>query len=370
MQGFDFTFPAVRGVQAGREFYVAMCPLAVIPKLFAPDESSRRARDRGQRPLNKARVPKLARFLLENPGNYAFSAITACIDGSADFEPLGEDHDWELGRLKVPVSANLLITDGQHRWRAICEALQQEPSLGKETVPVVLYLDEGLKRRQQIFADLNMHGVRPTRSLGILYDHRDPLAAMVRVLADEAPLFAGRTEVEKTTISNRSANLFTLSAIYQATAALLGKRAGDPVGEADFHAAFGFWRILGEVIPEWSAVIAGEAKPWQLRAGYVHAHGVVLQALGAAGRQLLDDAPDWEDRLRADSMVMIDWSRSNERLWEGRALSHGRVSKARRNVALTASYVKQRLGLALSPNERRFEDELKQSRISSDSEVA
>ena len=237
MQGFEFQFPAVRGVQAGREFYVAMCPLAVIPKLFASDESSRRAHDRGQRLLNKGRVPKLARFLLENPGDYAFSAITACIDGSADFEPIGENLDWELGRLKVPVSANLLITDGQHRWRAICEALRQEPSLANETVPVVLYLDEGLERRQQIFADLNMHGVRPTRSLGILYDHRDPLAGMARILADEVPLFAGRTEVEKTTISNRSANLFTLSAIYQATAALLGKREGDAVQESDFRVA-------------------------------------------------------------------------------------------------------------------------------------
>ena len=370
MQGFDFQFPAVRGVQAGREFYVAMCPLGVIPKVFAPDESSQHAHERGQRLLNKRRVPKLARFLLENPGDYAFSAITACIDGPTDFEPIGEERDWELGRLRVPVSANLLITDGQHRWRAICEALRQEPSLANETVPVVLYLDEGLERRQQLFADLNMHGVRPTRSLGILYDHRDPLAAMARILAEEVPLFADRTEVERTTISNRSVNVFTLSAIYQATAALLGKREGDAVGDPDFCVARRFWHVLGEVIPEWSAVIADEAKPSELRAEYVHAHGVVLQALGAAGRQLLAEVHDWEDRLRSDSMVKIDWSRSNERLWEGRALSHGRVSKARKHVALTASYVKRRLGLELSTHELRLEDELKQSRASSGSQAA
>ena len=370
MQGFDFQFPAVRGVQAGREFYVAMCPLAVIPKVFAPDESNQRAHERGQRILNKRRVPKLARFVLENPRDYSFSAITACIDGPASFEPIGEEQDWELGRLRVPVAANLLITDGQHRWRAICEVLRREPSLANETMPVVLYLNEGLERRQQIFADLNMHGVRPTRSLGILYDHRDPLAAMARMLVDEVPLFADRTEVEKTTISNRSAKLFTLSAIYQATAALLGKREGDMAGEADFRVALRFWQTLGEVIPEWSAVIANKAKPWELRARYVHAHGVVLQALGAAGRQLVAEVHSWEDRLRSDSIVKIDWSRSNVRLWEGRTLSHGRVSKARKHVALTASYVKRRLGLELSPNELRLEDELKQSRASSDSQAA
>lgn len=370
MQGFEFQFPAVRGVQAGREFYIAMCPLGVIPKVFVPDESSQLAHERGQRILNKRRVPKIAQFLLENPRDYAFSAITACIDGSASFEPIGEDQDWELGRLTVPVTANLLITDGQHRWRAICDVLQQEPGLAKETIPVVLYLDEGLERRQQIFSDLNMHGVRPTRSLGILYDHRDSLAALARTLADEVPLFAGRTEVEKTTISNRSANLFTLSAIYQATAALIGKQEGDSTGVADYRVALRFWDVLGEVIPEWSAVIADDAKPWELRAQYVHAHGVVLQALGAAGCQLLSQVDNWEDRLRSDSMVNIDWSRSNEQVWEGRALTHGRVSKARKNVSLTASYVKQRLGLELAENEIRLEDELKQSRARSSRQAA
>ena len=60
-----FNFRLYEAYRRGREFYVAMCPLAVIPKVFAPDESSQRAHERGQRILNKSRVPKLARFLLE-----------------------------------------------------------------------------------------------------------------------------------------------------------------------------------------------------------------------------------------------------------------------------------------------------------------
>ncbi|MFK0926770.1 DNA sulfur modification protein DndB [Pseudomonas aeruginosa] len=31
---FSYIFPAIRGVQAGREFYVSMCPLRVLAKLF------------------------------------------------------------------------------------------------------------------------------------------------------------------------------------------------------------------------------------------------------------------------------------------------------------------------------------------------
>lgn len=36
--GFEYTFPAIRGIQAGREFYISMCPLRLIPKIFIFDE--------------------------------------------------------------------------------------------------------------------------------------------------------------------------------------------------------------------------------------------------------------------------------------------------------------------------------------------
>jgi DNA sulfur modification protein DndB len=362
MQGFELRFPAVRGIQAGREFYVAMCPLAVVPRLFAPDESSAPPIDRGQRVLNKGRLPRLARFLADNPEDYAVSAITASIDGDVEFQGSGDQADWELGRLVIPMSSNLLITDGQHRWRAICEAVKQEPKLEEESVPVVFYVDEGLERRQQMFADLNMHAVRPTRSLGILYDHRDPVAALAREMSEIVPVFKGRTEVEKTTISNRSGKLFTLSAIYQATAALLSKREGDDVEFPESELAARYWTVLGEVLPGWREVIAGSMKPWELRARYIHAHGVVLQALGAAGAALLEEVSDWESHLRGSPLKDLDWSRSNTRVWEGRALSDGRVSKAQKHVALTGALFKAELSLSLSKREKDLERELEQSR--------
>src|SRR5690242_15791216 len=35
---FEYVFPAIRGVQAGREYYVTMCPLRLIPRLFLFNE--------------------------------------------------------------------------------------------------------------------------------------------------------------------------------------------------------------------------------------------------------------------------------------------------------------------------------------------
>jgi hypothetical protein len=35
---FEYTFPVIRGVQAGREYYVSMCPLRLLSKIFLFDE--------------------------------------------------------------------------------------------------------------------------------------------------------------------------------------------------------------------------------------------------------------------------------------------------------------------------------------------
>jgi DNA sulfur modification protein DndB len=80
----------------------------------------------------------------------------------------------------------------------------------------------------------------------------------------------------------------------------------------------------------------------------------VLNAIGKSGAVLLRDAPqDWKKRLKA--LSTIDWSR-NSPIWAGRAVVGGRLSKATQNVTLTANYIKESLGLELSPEDRRIED--------------
>ena len=73
---FEYVFPAIRGVQAGREYYVTMCPLRIIPRLFLFNEEELPPEMRAQRSLNKSRVPEMARYIVENPDSYIFSALT------------------------------------------------------------------------------------------------------------------------------------------------------------------------------------------------------------------------------------------------------------------------------------------------------
>lgn len=351
-EAFQYQFTALRGLQGGREYYVAMCPLKLLPKMFIFDEDELAPELRAQRTLNRARVPEIARYVVDNPREYVFSSITASIDAHLSFVPFVGHAN--AGRLEVPMAARFVINDGQHRRAAIEEALKENPSLGDETISVVFFLDIGLKRTQQMFADLNRHAVRPTRSIGILYDHRDALSLLARSLAGEVPCFRGLVELEKTSISNRSRKLFTLSSIYQATKRLLRKSPGATVSDPERELAKEFWTEVGKHMADWQAVAQRKVTSAELRRDTIHAHGIALQALAVAGCDLIAAEPSkWKARLKL--LEKTDWSRSNAELWEGRATIGGRVSKTEANVLLTSNVLKEILGLPLGANASKAE---------------
>lgn len=354
--GYNYSFPALRGVQAGQEFFVAICPLKLLPKLFLFDEIELPAELRAQRTLNAARIPEIAQYLIQNPDSYVFSAITASIDGEIQFEPIqGTGTSTCFGNLIVSMSARFVINDGQHRRAAIEAALEEQPELGHDTIAVVFFRDTGLHRSQQLFADLNKHAARPTQSLAVLYDHRDPLACLARNLVETVTWFSGFTEKEKTSISNRSVKLFTLSGIYQATGALLGKKRNDAIDPSEAELAIRFWHLVGTSIREWQLAVKGQISSAEVRKEYINTHSVILHALGIAGRSLLQAYPnDWEARL--DTLGDVDWTRKNT-LWEGRAMSGGQINKSRKNVQLTAIHLKRVLGLNLTRSEEQAEDD-------------
>src|SRR5690606_30454903 len=114
-----------------REYYISMCPLRLIPKIFLFNEDEIVPELRAQRVLNRARVPEIANYIIENPDDYTFSAITASIDSDVRFEPLAAGSEAQrLGLLHIPMSARFIINDGQHRRAAIELALRENRDLG------------------------------------------------------------------------------------------------------------------------------------------------------------------------------------------------------------------------------------------------
>ncbi len=294
---------------------------------------------------------------MNNPRDYVFSSISASIsDGRVRFISVDpKNSNSKLGKLVIPMEAKVLINDGQHRRAAIEAALDERPELGNETISVVFFIDAGLKRSQQMFSDLNRHAVRPTKSISILYDSRESFAQSVRELANTLPIFKDLTDLEKTSISNRSRKMFTLSSLYQATASLLGKNTKvKKITHEEEKLAQEFWNEVAKNIPEWQLLVRGEVASSSLRNDFIHAHGVALHALGIAGHALIEEYPDsWKEQLK--KLHAIDWSRSNEKVWEGRAMTNGRISKNQMNLALTANYLKQKLKVPLTPEEEKIE---------------
>jgi DNA sulfur modification protein DndB len=332
-----------------------MCPLRLIPKIFTFNEEEMVPEIRAQRILNKARIPEMARYMTDNPEDYTFSALTASVDGEVEFSPLGEDTGGScVGALHIDMDARFIINDGQHRRAAIETAIRERPELADETIAVVFFLDIGLIRSQQMFADLNRYAIRPSRSLSVLYDHRDDGARLTKLIVLKSSIFKDVVEMEKSTLSTRSSKLFTLSSLYTANTALLSGYDGKEIEELA-STAIEFWGEVAKSLPEWNRVVDRNMPASEVRQGYIHSHGTALQALGRIGNALIGEPKAaWKKRVK--KLADIDWSRSNSTVWEGRALSGGRVSNSQNNVTLTTNYLKNKLNIALTPEEQRVED--------------
>src|ERR1700722_2824747 len=128
MAAFELQLPGIRGNQAGHDYYLVMCPLRHLARLFQFEDDGIQPELQAQRVLNKGRIPEIARYITDNSGSYVLSSIVASIDRKALFEPApGSVGKSGLAMLKLPISARLLIHDGLHRRAAVEAALRIKP---------------------------------------------------------------------------------------------------------------------------------------------------------------------------------------------------------------------------------------------------
>ncbi len=321
-----------------------MCDFGTVSTLFKFDKNSGLPpKLRSQRKIRESRIPKIASYILDNPDSYVFSAVTVSVDRSIAFEPVPRnDSQGRTGFIRIPSSAMMVVNDGQHRCAAIRAACQEDARVEGEKIAVVVFEDRGLEHSQQMFADLNKHAVKPTKSLGLLYDHRDAFARFVVNLTNDVEAFAGRTEEEKTNISNRSTNFVTLNGVADATRYLLkAKQATKSISSEKQKLAAEFWTRVAANLPEWCLLVDGRMTSHAMRKEYVHAHTNILNALGLAGH-VITQRPDWRDLLKG--LREIDWRKSAP-MWQDNVVMDGKMVKNRHAIKRAANAILAGLGI-------------------------
>jgi DNA sulfur modification protein DndB len=354
------SFPAMRGIIGKREYFATMMALSEIPHLFKfNDWEQFTAELRAQRVLVKKRVPEIVKYIVDNEESYLFSSITAAYNADVKFNPVEEGAD--IGYLEMDLEdAKFLINDGQHRCAAITAALNENPGIGKEKISVLLFPWESLARAQQMFTDLNRFVQKTSKSLNILYDHRDVLSAFTMEVTEQVPVFKGMIDKEKLTIPIRSEKLFTLSTLYDANEELIGSKLEKPDTteyQEKLARVISYWKAVSKAIPDWESVKSGAIKAPMLRQEKINTHGVVLRALGGLGKVLLEAYPDrWEEKLEA--FKDIDWRKSvGNRVnpeWENVCINAGSVLSNRQARVATLAVLKLKVGLELTTQESQF----------------
>jgi DNA sulfur modification protein DndB len=301
-----------------------------------------------QRRLNQQRVEReLVPYLVSNSDHF-YSALTVEIrpvpyggsEGSIAFDVKDSfPGGLQFGTLTLDGTESLYALDGQHRLRSIELAIRQRPELAREHIALILVPFRSIPRSQTLFSDLNRYAKGPSKSMSLLFTHREGLARIAKALAGQVPLLRDRVNMESTSLSANSRQFITLSTLYEMCKVLLDgssdRAEADEPGVVAEQAEI--WKVLTEVLDEWRQVASGEEHPAYLRQRYVHMHGVGQQAIATAVAQLRqEEGASWAKAVAR--LAAIDWALTNAE-WQGVALHGGRVNNTSTSVRLLAEAV-------------------------------
>jgi DNA sulfur modification protein DndB len=352
------TFPAIRATMGETEFFCSVLTYGEAARLiqFVEDvddwSSDTDPESKIQRRLNVSRVEReMVPYLLGVKDHFYSAltveirpAITESFDGSIPFEPLGPSITGGMswGQILLDGTETLYALDGQHRLKSIQLAIRQRPELAREQIPVIFVPHRSQRRSQLLFSDLNRFAKSPSKSISLLFSHRDPVVTLAKILMDRVDFLAGRVEVETTSLSKHTPNVMTLSSLYEMTKSFTeGGRVPDPVPDSVVERHLAIWDGLTKHIGPWRQVVAREEHPSTLRREYIAMHGVCHQAIAVAVAPLLADGAEVDGVLRG--LQNIDWRIAN-REWQGIAVQGRHINNTSTTVRNLGGLLSFKLG--------------------------
>lgn len=364
------TFPALRARMGDLEYYVVITTVGEATRTVQYVEevddwgSETPPELKLQRKLNVQRVEReMVPYLLDN-GDHFYSALTVEVRPIPDAAP-GQAAITFEGREKFPGgiefgvvlldgTESLYALDGQHRLKSMELAIKQQPQLAREQIALLLVPFQTVHRSQSLFSDLNRYARAPSKSISLLFTHREALARITKRLCGVVPLLKDRVNMETTTLSKNARQFITLSTLYEMTKALIGQQAdADDLDEdSAVEELARVWEVMAEGISEWRLVADDEEHPAYLRPQYLNMHGVCQQAIAFAVGRARSDYPESWMGVVTESFKGIDWRLTNPK-WQQIALHGGRVNNTTTSIRNLAGLLEAEMGI--EPEARRAE---------------
>ncbi len=212
---FDLVAPAHRFTQGGRYVYSFILDLPTLDRLLPVrvEEGIAKAED-ANRPLNLNHAKKIQDYL-ETQGKWLFGTLLLGIEPEAiEFEPWQDTNRAVVaGQLCIRAVGSLKIFDGQHRRRAIQDALEslsqdrrrgaRLAALQEASVPVMLYAEASIDALRQMFADAAQ--TKPIeRNAVAQFDWRNAFNGAADQLLGLSELLDGRVEMHRPSVARNS----------------------------------------------------------------------------------------------------------------------------------------------------------------------
>ena len=175
-----------------------------------------------QRGLHR-RTEEIVQYLQTSETRFLGSLIVATWGGEPEYIGLRMDDpegmlsglDREFGVLTLDGTHSFFALDGQHRLKAIKDAVKKKPSLGSDDICVLLVTHhdtpEGRERTQRLFTNINRTAKTTTSAENIALDVDDAFAILTRRLLEDHAFLGTPKRVRVFTKAPTDAGQFTLA---------------------------------------------------------------------------------------------------------------------------------------------------------------
>ncbi|MGL5389162.1 MAG: DGQHR domain-containing protein [Serratia sp. (in: enterobacteria)] len=286
-----FEFPASFGFQGDTQILLMSVPGRTLTRVLASDNFGH-ALERSQREINKARVKKFYNYLVESTEKglpFIIPPLVGNCDSDIEFEPFGNTN---VGVVRFPMDAEILLFDGQHRAAGIEEFCHSYSSL--LAVPLMLTQKLPLKIRQQFFSDINNNVSKPAAAINMVYDGRDDVAQTMVSFLRKNDTFARITDFEHNVVPSKSSYWVSFKALCDATSKFIGE-GDNKLATEDIESIWQSWVNLTAI----NDVRVGTNQS-DYKKDYLQFHAVMINAFGFAVQRLL------QDRTVSDITQLID----------------------------------------------------------------